>query len=231
MVLAVAPAARAQGAPAGSRRPPSATRSRPRRSSRAASSSSSKGRRARRATRSARARSSTPAGGTLLRLALCHEADGKLASAWLEFTEVVRLSQTGDAAKLAERVKIAKEHLASIEPRLPKLVVEVDASSQRGRARRHGERLAPHRSHVGCAPADRRGRRGYRRQRSGTSVFPRRRPRRERQAGDGGDPAPRGDPGGVSRARARGSPGPRSRFRRRGRRCVPSRSSSAPWVS
>jgi hypothetical protein len=71
-----------------------------------------------------------PAGGTLLRLALCHEADGKLASAWLEFTEVVRLSQSGDAAKLAERVKIAKEHLSSIEPRLPKLVLNVDAASR-----------------------------------------------------------------------------------------------------
>lgn len=71
-----------------------------------------------------------PAGGTLLRLALCHEADGKLASAWLEFTEVVRLSQAGDAAKLAERVKIAKEHLSAIEPRLPKLVVNVDAASR-----------------------------------------------------------------------------------------------------
>jgi hypothetical protein len=71
-----------------------------------------------------------PAGGTLLRLALCHEADGKLASAWLEFTEVVRLSQSGDAAKLAERVKIAHEHLAAIEPRVSKLVVTVDAASR-----------------------------------------------------------------------------------------------------
>jgi hypothetical protein len=68
-----------------------------------------------------------PAGGTLLRLALCHEADGKLASAWLEFTEVVRVSQdaTGDAGKLAERVRLAREHLAAIDPRLPKLVVNV----------------------------------------------------------------------------------------------------------
>jgi hypothetical protein len=68
-----------------------------------------------------------PAGGTLLRLALCHEAEGKLASAWLEFTEVVRVSKeaTGEPTKLTERVRIAREHLATIEPRLPKLVVSV----------------------------------------------------------------------------------------------------------
>jgi hypothetical protein len=73
-----------------------------------------------------------PAGGTLIRLALCHEADGKLASAWLEFTEVMRLSQgsPGDPAKLAERVKIAREHIASIEPRLPKLVVTVGPAAR-----------------------------------------------------------------------------------------------------
>jgi hypothetical protein len=70
-----------------------------------------------------------PAGGTLLRLALCREADGKLASAWLAFTEVVRVSREGstpgDPAKLAERVRIAREHLAAIEPRVPKLVIAV----------------------------------------------------------------------------------------------------------
>lgn len=68
-----------------------------------------------------------PAGGTLLRLALCHEAEGKLASAWLEFTEVVRVSKeaAGEPTKLTERVRIAHEHLAAIEPRLPKLVVSV----------------------------------------------------------------------------------------------------------
>jgi hypothetical protein len=72
-----------------------------------------------------------PAGGTLLRLALCHEADGKLASAWLEFTEVVRISQdAGEAGKLVERVRIAHEHLASIDPHVPKLVVTVAAPAR-----------------------------------------------------------------------------------------------------
>ncbi|HEY8040085.1 MAG TPA: hypothetical protein VIF15_09845 [Polyangiaceae bacterium] len=68
-----------------------------------------------------------PAGGTLLRLALCHEAEGKLASAWVEFLEVVRVSKegSGEPAKLQERVRLAREHLASIEPRVPRLVVSV----------------------------------------------------------------------------------------------------------
>lgn len=68
-----------------------------------------------------------PAGGTMLRLALCHEAEGKLASAWLEFGEVIRVSKegTGDAAKLQERVRLAREHLAAVEPRVPKLAIRV----------------------------------------------------------------------------------------------------------
>jgi serine/threonine-protein kinase len=73
-----------------------------------------------------------PAGGTLLRLALCHEADKKLASAWLEYLEVVRVSEagTGEPAKLAERVRIAREHLAAIEPRVPKLAIVVPPAAR-----------------------------------------------------------------------------------------------------
>src|SRR5580700_3887820 len=73
-----------------------------------------------------------PAGGTLLRLALCHEAEGKLASAWLDFTEVVRVSKetAGEATKLTERVRIAREHLSALEPRLPKLVVSVPEATR-----------------------------------------------------------------------------------------------------
>ena len=73
-----------------------------------------------------------PAGGTLLRLALCHETQGKLASAWLEFLEVQRLSAeaTGDPVKLGERVRIAREHLAAIGPRVPKLVIVVPTATR-----------------------------------------------------------------------------------------------------
>jgi hypothetical protein len=68
-----------------------------------------------------------PAGGTLLRLALCHETEGKLASAWLEYLEVERISKegTGDPGKLAERVRLAREHLATVGPRVPKLAIRV----------------------------------------------------------------------------------------------------------
>jgi hypothetical protein len=73
-----------------------------------------------------------PAGGTLLRLALCHEAAGKLASAWLEFGEVVRVSKegTGEPAKLQERVRLAREHLSAIEPRVPKLAITVQPGAR-----------------------------------------------------------------------------------------------------
>ena len=73
-----------------------------------------------------------PAGGTLLRLALCREAEGKLATAWLEFLEVERTSKegSGEPAKLQERMRLAHEHLASIEPRLPKVVVSVNAAAR-----------------------------------------------------------------------------------------------------
>jgi hypothetical protein len=73
-----------------------------------------------------------PAGGTLLRLALCHEAEGKLAAAWLELGEVIRVSKegTGDAGKLQERVRLAREHLAAVEPRVPRLVIRVGPAAR-----------------------------------------------------------------------------------------------------
>ena len=63
-----------------------------------------------------------PGGGTLLNLALCHEKEGRLASAWGELREAL------DAARRdrrAEREKLASEHLAAVEPRLPFLKVQV----------------------------------------------------------------------------------------------------------
>lgn len=63
-----------------------------------------------------------PGGGTLLNLALCHEAEGKTATAWTELHDALAIARND---KRDERVKIAQEHLASVEPRLAKLTVTV----------------------------------------------------------------------------------------------------------
>ena len=61
-----------------------------------------------------------PAGGTLLNLALCHEAEGKLATAWVEFGDA--LSQARQDRK-NDRIKIAREHMEKLESRLPRLTI------------------------------------------------------------------------------------------------------------
>jgi hypothetical protein len=63
-----------------------------------------------------------PATGTLLALAMCHEAEGKLASAWAEFSSVVSLaSRDGNA----EREQLARQRVAELKPRLSSLELQV----------------------------------------------------------------------------------------------------------
>jgi serine/threonine-protein kinase len=65
-----------------------------------------------------------PATGTLLALALCHEQQEKLASAWAEFTDVeARARREGRK----DRVEVAREHATSLKPRLSTWVIEVPA--------------------------------------------------------------------------------------------------------
>ena len=66
-----------------------------------------------------------PGAGTLLNLAVCHEKEGKTASAWGEF-----LQARNDAKRMgrADREQLASEHIAALEPELPKLAIEVPAS-------------------------------------------------------------------------------------------------------
>ena len=63
-----------------------------------------------------------PAPGTLLNLAICHEREGKLATAWGEFSESAQIAKKSNRA---DRLKIAKERIAVIEPLLPRFVVIV----------------------------------------------------------------------------------------------------------
>jgi hypothetical protein len=63
-----------------------------------------------------------PAGGTLLTLALCHEAEGKTASAWSEFNEA--LERAGIDVR-PDRATIARTHAAALEPHLARLEVRV----------------------------------------------------------------------------------------------------------
>jgi hypothetical protein len=64
-----------------------------------------------------------PQTGTLLNLALCHEEEGKTASAWAEFNEVSERS-----GKTSERSEFALRHARAVEARLSKLRINVDSA-------------------------------------------------------------------------------------------------------
>ena len=61
-------------------------------------------------------------GGSVLNLAFCHEAEGRIASAWSGFRDALSLAR---ADKRKDREAIAEEHLRALEPQLPKLVVSL----------------------------------------------------------------------------------------------------------
>jgi serine/threonine-protein kinase len=63
-----------------------------------------------------------PAGGALLNLAACHEAEGRTATAWLEFNEALSLAKRDGRA---DRMKAAADRIAALEPTLSRLTVRV----------------------------------------------------------------------------------------------------------
>lgn len=62
------------------------------------------------------------AGGTALNLALCHEREGKTATAWAELQEALAMAK---AARRKDREKIAGEHIAALEKKLSHVVIKV----------------------------------------------------------------------------------------------------------
>ncbi len=67
-----------------------------------------------------------PASNTLLTLALCHQNQGRTASAWGEFTEAASIAQK---ERRDDRVKVAREHLKQLEPILSRLTITVAPTS------------------------------------------------------------------------------------------------------
>lgn len=77
-----------------------------------------------------------PGTGTLLALGLCHEADGKTASAWRELTEVRDASQRDGRG---DRAALATKHLKALEPKLSKLTIAVSGVPTALRVRCDGQ--------------------------------------------------------------------------------------------
>ena len=68
-----------------------------------------------------------PKPGTLLNLAVCHEQQGKTASAWVEFREARTLSAR---AGNQDRVELADQHIAALEQRQSRLAIVLSVPPQ-----------------------------------------------------------------------------------------------------
>lgn len=64
--------------------------------------------------------------GTEFNLADCHEKIGKIATAWSGFLHVASAAHT---AKQTDREKVARDRAKALEPRLPKLTIDVPAGA------------------------------------------------------------------------------------------------------
>jgi hypothetical protein len=84
-----------------------------------------------------------PGTGTLLALALCHEAQGLTATAWLEFARAIPLAQRDGRN---DRIELATSHVARLDPKVSRVIVHVSHATRAlaGIAvTRDGEALAP----------------------------------------------------------------------------------------
>lgn len=72
-----------------------------------------------------------PGGGTLLNLAVCHEKQGRLATAWSEYHDALSASLRDDRR---DRQALANERIRALDGRVPHLVVELPADWPGGAA-------------------------------------------------------------------------------------------------
>lgn len=68
-----------------------------------------------------------PALGTLLNMAVCHEKEGKIATAWAEFNEAMVMARREGRQ---ERYEFAAERVSAIEPNLPRLSILVPGDTR-----------------------------------------------------------------------------------------------------
>lgn len=68
-----------------------------------------------------------PGGGTQLNLGLCHEKQGKIATAWTDFKGALSLARRDGRQ---ERAAAAEERIAALEPRLPWLTLAVAGAAE-----------------------------------------------------------------------------------------------------
>jgi hypothetical protein len=67
-----------------------------------------------------------PATGTLLNLAACHEKQGQTATAWTEFKDAASLARRDGRE---DRVQVALQHAAALEPALSRVTISVSAAA------------------------------------------------------------------------------------------------------
>ncbi len=79
-----------------------------------------------------------PSPGTLINLALCHEKQGKTASAWGEYRTAAGMAEQRGQS---ERVELARKAAAKLEPQLHKVVIGVQSSPEGLVVRRDGQAI------------------------------------------------------------------------------------------